>query len=434
MSDLDLRTRAARTDEQAVRPSTVVPTRKSGRIREWVRRTDATTPSDRDRSVDALAALAVLGVVVGNWLVSAVVRYANDRLLGASPQGGASVFAPVSWALSTLPVFFLAGGYVAAKAYDSARSRGTGYRDWLSGRTKRCFGPVTPVLQLWALVVVGLFAFDISHETIRTLLTVALTPLWFLLVLGLLTAATPLALRAGAWGAVAGCVLVAALDAAHAMLPGSGLPAQAQGLNVIVGWWVPFSIGVYWAAGGFSRRRPALLMLVGGGLCTLALVLWGPYSAHPVDLLSQGASALRPVALPAVAFGVAQCGAALVLRSALRRAVRPSLSANERLTVGNVLWTVVVTLNFSAIAVLVWHQTALLLVTVAGLGSGRLLPGLHIPAEHLGWLLARAAWLPVFAVVLVALLTLFNGARKPHPRRNSHFVANSQYRIENDQG
>ena len=40
-------------------------------------RITAATPATRDRAVDALRAFAILGVVLGHWLVTALVSHGN---------------------------------------------------------------------------------------------------------------------------------------------------------------------------------------------------------------------------------------------------------------------------------------------------------------------------------------------------------------------
>jgi peptidoglycan/LPS O-acetylase OafA/YrhL len=48
-------------------------------------RLEAATPPDRDRSIDALRAFAILGVVLGHWLVTALAASGDGRLTVASP-------------------------------------------------------------------------------------------------------------------------------------------------------------------------------------------------------------------------------------------------------------------------------------------------------------------------------------------------------------
>jgi hypothetical protein len=66
-----------------------------------------------------------------------------------------------------------------------------------------------------------------------------------------------------------------------------------------------------------------------------------------------------------------------------------------------------------------WHQTAFIAVTAAGLLAGGL-PGLQTAPSSLAWVGERLAWLPAFAVVLVALWAVFRRAERPRaPRRRS---------------
>lgn len=169
-------------------------TRLPAGIRGAATRIDAATPAHRDRAVDALRALAVLGVVLGHWLVTALV--ADGRTLRtASPLQHMTWPAPVSWGFQTLAVFFLVGGHVATRSYASARGRGIPYHRWLHARLARLFAPVAAVLTLWTAVTLTLLLTDAEYATVRTLVKLALSPMWFLLVFAALTAATPLLTR-----------------------------------------------------------------------------------------------------------------------------------------------------------------------------------------------------------------------------------------------
>jgi hypothetical protein len=64
--------------------------------------------------------------------------------------------------------------------------------------------------------------------------------------------------------------------------------------------------------------------------------------------------------------------------------------------------------NLSAMTIFLWHQTAMIAVTALGLLTGRALPGLHTVPDDLAWLLARLAWLPVFALALLACRAAFH--------------------------
>ncbi|MGP3998626.1 acyltransferase family protein [Streptomyces sp. 8N706] len=392
--------------------------RAGGRLRTAVLRIEAATPADRDRAVDVLRVLAILGIVLGHWLVSAVTLRADGHLMGDSPLRHMPGFTPVSWLLQPLAIFFFVGGRVAAQGYAAAQSRGVRYGWWLAERLKRFLRPVTTLLAMWALVVAGLVAAGVAHETIRTLLKLVISPLWFLLVFAVLTAVTPLVHRVSARVAAVACGAVAALDAAHSASGGAGWVDTLRQLNVPLGWLVPFSLGVAWAAGGFGRRREAAALLVGGALATAGLILWCGYPASMVGVPGSTASNLDPLSLAAVTFGLAQCGGALLLCGPLRRMVGQPPEAGHRSSgssggpevragAGAFAWAATALMNMSAITVFLWHQTAMLAVTVVALGIGDPLFGLHTPPDQPAWAAARLAWIPVFVMVLIALCAAF---------------------------
>ena len=350
------------------------------------RRVDAATPPDRDRAIDALRGVAIAGVVLGHWLVTAVVVDGAGQLRSDSPLRVMPASIPVSWLLQTLAVFFLVGGYVGARSHRAYEAR---YRAWLGRRLSQLFRPVAAVLGVWGLTVAALLVVGAPYETIRTLLTLVLSPLWFLLVFALLTAATPIVSRLGLWSAGLALAAVAGCDAARFTVGG---PAWLGWTNVAAGWLVPYGLGVAWAVGGLPERRTAATLLVGGVLGTAALVLWCGYPASMVGIPGAPVSNLNPPTLAAVAFGLAQCGLAVLMYAPLRRAMRHPIG-----------WAVVAVVNLSAMTVFLWHQTALLVVTAVGLFLGRL-PGLHTSPDSPGWLLARLAWLPVCTAVLIVLV------------------------------
>jgi peptidoglycan/LPS O-acetylase OafA/YrhL len=87
-------------------------------VRQLARRIDAATPPQRDRAVDALRALAIAGVIGGHWLVTALVPGGNRNgtvLHDGSPLASMPALTPLSWLFETLAVFFLVGGYSAAR-------------------------------------------------------------------------------------------------------------------------------------------------------------------------------------------------------------------------------------------------------------------------------------------------------------------------------
>lgn len=393
-------------------------TRHAGpRVQALAARIDAATPPHRDRTVDALRALAIAGVILGHWLVTALVLThgrTGEVLHDASPLASLPVLTPVSWIFQTLAIFFLVGGYAAARSF-----RG-GYRAWLGRRLARLSRPVAALAAVWALLAAGLHLGGVSGPTLRTLLTLAGDPLWFLGVFAGLTALTPLAValvrRLGACAALIPLLVVAAVDAVRF---GLGGPAWAGWINVAAGWMVPYLLGIAWARGAFRGPKVPALMLGGGAAASAALVVWAGYPASMVGVNGAAISNLNPPTLAVVTFGIAQVGLALLLRGRLARWMRRPVA-----------WAAVATANLSAMTLFLWHQTAFLAVTMAGLLIGRL-PGLHTAPTSFAWVAERLAWLPAFAAALTAAWIVFRRAERA-PSAHDHRAEAAHHLLAHD--
>ncbi|MEV4800857.1 acyltransferase family protein [Nonomuraea sp. NPDC049421] len=421
-------------------------------MRELLERVERATPAGRDRAVDGLRALAIGGVVLGHWLVTALVAD-SGTLRGASPLSALPQLAPASWLFQTLSVFFLVGGLVAARGWARSAER---YRVWLGRRLARLFGPVVTVVAVWTVAAVTMLASGVSLDVVLALARLVWSPLWFLLVFAALTALTPLATKsvstrtapapprqapaptqqtlAPATTAPTQQTLAPATTAPAQQAPAATLAASARQtpavtvavlaavvalvdlgrfwaggpgwlgwVNVVAGWLVPYCVGVSWA-GGMPSRRTGWVLLLGGGAATVALVLAAGYPASMVGVPGAAVSNLDPPTLAVVTFGLAQCGAARLLADPLRRALRRPLA-----------WAAVAVVNVHAITIFLWHQTAMIAVTALGLLTGQVLPGLHTAPESAAWVAARLAWLPAFGAVLVACCALAGVRRRRAP-------------------
>jgi peptidoglycan/LPS O-acetylase OafA/YrhL len=367
-------------------------------VRRFARHIDAATPAHRDRAVDALRALAIAGVIGGHWLVTALVSGSSTHgtvLSDNSPLASMPWLAPLSWILQTLAVFFLVGGYAAARSY-----RGE-YLPWLRKRLTRLARPIIALVAVWVPVTIGLIVAGVPSATIRTLLFLVISPLWFLGVYAGLTALIPLVLRLvrrfGASAAIFPVTLVAAVDLLRFGLHG---PSWLGWINLPAGWLVPYLLGIAWARGSLQGRRIPALMLVGGAAATAVLIAWAGYPASMVGVNGARISNLNPPTLAAVTFGIAQCGLALLLREKLARWMRRPLA-----------WAVVALVNLSAMTLFLWHQTAFVTVSSLGLLAGRV-PGLLTAPAGLLWVAERLAWLPVFAIALSGLWLAFRRAER----------------------
>ncbi|MFI8942603.1 acyltransferase [Streptomyces syringium] len=374
-------------------------------MRDLVGRIDAATPPDRDRAVDALRALAILGVVLGHWLVTALVAD-SGTVRGISPLHYFPRLAPVSWVFQTLAVFFLVGGYVGARSHAVARARGVTYCQWTGARTGRLFRPVAAVLTVWAVAAGAMLMSGAGFTTVQALCKLVVSPLWFLLVFAALTVATPVLTRLHPLWPLA---VVLCVDVLRFAFDG---PERLGWINVAAGWMVPYCLGTHWARRGLPGRTAIGWGLLLGGVCaTASLVLFAGYPASMVGVPGARISNLNPPTLAAVTFGLAQSGAALLLLGPLRRVLRRPAA-----------WAAVALANLSAMTVFLWHQTAMIAVTALGLLTGSSLPGLHTVPDGTGWLLARLAWLPLFAVALLVCWAAFRAYERGRPRKDSRIV------------
>ncbi|GLY00212.1 MULTISPECIES: acyltransferase [Actinoplanes] len=347
----------------------------------------------RDRTIDALRAVAIVGVVLGHWLVSAVVVGDDGAWHGASPLTGRPTLAPATWFLQTLALFFFAAGFASARRH-TTRSRS-------ANRWK----------PLIALAVVGVPAMGLltltgaPDSTRHVILSLVTHPMWFLLVYLALSALAPLLRRVGLRGVPPLVALIVLSDIWRHLAPAGRLTVPAT----LIGWSVPFLLGIVLADGRLPRRAGAVL-LPGGLVTGTLLVTVAGYPPSAVGVPGDGWSNLAPPSLFTLALGAAQIGVFLLVRPHLGRWLeRPLIGAP------------VAALNRHALTVFCWHQTALLLVTSAGAVAGTL-PGL-LDTPTGDWPLHRLLWIPVFAVALAVLCAAFPGSAV---RRSSESIVVGQ--------
>ncbi|WDZ85789.1 acyltransferase family protein [Micromonospora cathayae] len=366
---------------------------------------DRRTPAHRDRAVDGLRALALLTVPTGHWLVGGFTLDTGGGLHNASPLATFGALAPASWILQMLGIFFLVGGY---SSYHSHQRRRGSTREWTTGRLARLGRPVLGVAAVWALLLPVLqYGFGVPTATLRTASTLVVQPLWFVGVYAVITALTPYCVRAarrlGCWSAAPLLGSVALVDLLRYGPYAEVVPSWLSLLNLLPGWMFAYQLGVTWADGRLGRRE-AWLLLVGGTALFATLLLALHYPASMVGVPGESRTNSHPPSLLVLALAAAQSGAAVLLRDRLARLLRRPAA-----------WAPVVIVNLSAMTILCWHQTALLAAAIPASYLGEI-PGLTTAPDRAGWLLARLAWMPIFAGLLVVLTKLARPLETPWDR------------------
>ncbi|WP_306514020.1 acyltransferase family protein [Janibacter hoylei] len=86
-----------------------------------ISRLAAATPDTRNRVVDLYRAVAIGVVVLGHWLMAAVV-VRDGELAMANTLDLVPPLQGLTWVLQVMPLFFLVGGYANATSWRSARA------------------------------------------------------------------------------------------------------------------------------------------------------------------------------------------------------------------------------------------------------------------------------------------------------------------------
>ncbi len=333
-----------------------------------VKRLDAATPAHRDRALDGLRALALLGVVVGHWLVMPLRPDAAGALHVTSPLQTLPGFAPASWLLQMLGLFFLVGGFAAARGL-----RGP-YLPWLKRRLVRLTRPVLVLAAVLCVALPLLRLAGVPAGTLRTTVVMTVQPLWFLGVYAVVTALTPvivaLVRRWGAATAIVPVVVVAVVDLLRYGPWQHAVPGWLGLVNLLPGWAFGYVLGVAWAHGRLGRRGAVVLALGGAVGCLLLVTRFG----YPVSMVGVPGSARtnsHPPSLLVVTLAAAQCGVAILLRDRFAALLRRPR-----------WWAVAVLVNLGALTILCWHQVAQVLVSGVALA---LVPrGVPGAAHHCG--------------------------------------------------
>jgi peptidoglycan/LPS O-acetylase OafA/YrhL len=392
------------------------PAARRGPLAAWralATRIDAATPPTRDRALDGLRALAILGVVVGHWFVMATPVGPGGALDGTSPLLHLPEIAPASWLLQLLGLFFLVGGYQSARSLERARARGQTYRAWLGGRMLRLARPVAVVAAALGAALPLLALAGVPAGTLRTAVVMVVQPLWFVGIYAVITALTPAAValqrRLGVLAVVPPLLVVAAVDLLRYGPWQAAVPGAVGLVNVLPGWSFAFLLGVAWAAGRVDRRAAAVVA-AGGAALGLLLVLGLDYPASMVGVPGEARVNSHPPSLLVPALAAAQSGLAILLAARLGAWLRRP---------GR--WAAVALANLSAMTIFTWHQVATLALAGSALvvSPAGPVPGLLDAPDDPAWLLHRLAWFPVYAAVLagfVALARRFEGPWRVVPR------------------
>jgi hypothetical protein len=306
----------------------------------------------------------------------------------------------LTWVFQVMPVFFFVGGYANATGWNSARSKGVGYVDWLRARAARLLRPTLPVLALW-IPLAGLLAIlGVPDDLLKLGTGTVIVPMWFLSVYILVVSLTPITAalhrRFGVWAAVGLAAVATLVDIVHL----AGVPLIGW-TNFVWVWAAVHQLGYLWQDGTLTRRRTTLVAMALGGLA--ALLALTHLAGYPVSMLGvDGAERTNntPPSIALIALAVMHVGALLLVRERVERWLhRPRV------------WAGVITGASVAMTLYLWHMTAM----VAGIGIAYGLGLLPATAFDSAWWLTRPLWVLFLAVLLAPLVAIFRRFERPAP-------------------
>ena len=363
---------------------------------------EASTPATRDRAIDVIRIVSLVGVVVGHTVMAtSTLRdgvFIWSNLLTASP-----VFQALTWVFQIMPLFFFAGVAACIDGW----TPGTSWGNWLMRRCTRLYRPVFYYLAFWWVALAVLSAVLPEH-VYEPVAGISIQLLWFLGAYVLVLAAVPLLARITTTGrfvvtVAATYTFVAAVDAIRINVGWSALGY----LNMIV-WAIPGMFGVAY------RRR----LLTGRAALTLgalmlamnvALLVLGPYELSLVGIDTQQLKNMTPPSLLLAGHAIMMCAFVIAAAPAIARwAQRPRL------------WWLAAIGNSGAMTLYLWHIPPLLAMHLVFdyLGNPRFDP--NAP----GFIALSVVQLLIMAaLVAVMFVTLRPLESNPLPLWDGGFVA-----------
>jgi len=354
----------------------------------------------RDRFVDFVRATSILAVVLGHWLIAAVV-YRAGRIHGDNALASIGGLRPVTWIVQIIAVFFVVGGYSNFRKLTGGGSTS----DFFAGRAERLLRPTVVFVVVWLVVARVLESTSLDPRVAHDVARIAAQPLWFLAVYAGIVALAPAQLtlhRRRPWLLLAALPVVAvALDVLRLNEVAEG-PAIANYLVVFV---VAQELGFHFAEGRFDGARPALMLGWSAGAFAVlaALTIVGPYPVSMVGLPGDRISNMSPPTVCILVLTIAQGALLLALRPRLTRwLTRPGP------------WLATVAVNVVIMTLFLWHLSALVVVA-AGAVAIDWLPAPGTAA----WWVAKLLWIGASCVVLAVFVSVFHPVERMRSWRSS---------------
>jgi hypothetical protein len=362
----------------------------------------AQTPPTRNRAIDFYRAAALIIVVAGHWLATAVFVEPNGTLRFTNILELADWTHWLTWFIQVIPVFFIVGGYANWRSYHSALKSERSIGAWITARFRRLMTPIVPFLAVWSVISVGAGLLGVDHGLIRAGSFAVVTPLWFIAVYLVVIVGVPVTVwlwsRLGMWSVVLGLALAFGVD---------GIRYATEldwigWLNFGFVWLTAHQLGYRWATEG--HRPPAAPLAVSIPILLGALLALTIAGLYPISMVGVPGATENNTLPPT---------AALVVLSLLQYAViRLAEPVAQRWMHHERPWTFVVGFHAVMMTVYIWHLPTLAIIVLIGYGIGF---GFSVEPLTAAWWFSRPIWLAVLTTALVGVVTIF-GRFEPRVR------------------
>lgn len=314
---------------------------------------EAQTPPDRDRAIDVIRIVSLVGVVFGHTIM-ATSTIRDDVFIWSNLLTASTVFQALTWIFQIMPLFFFAGVAASVQSWRPGSSWG----GWLLKRCTRLYRPVFYYLAFWTAAL-AVLRFVLPEHVYEPVAGISIQLLWFLGAYVLVLAAVPLLARITTTAQLAGAIIstyafIAVIDVVRITAEGY---ASLGYLNTVV-WLIPGMFGVAYRRNLLSSGA-ALKIGVGMLGVNLALLYFGPYELSLVGIETQQLKNMTPPSLLLAGHAIMMCAFAIAAAPAINRwAQRPRV------------WWLTAIGNSGAMTLYLWHMPLLL--------------GVHLVFDYLG--------------------------------------------------
>jgi Acyltransferase family len=306
---------------------------------------EASTPATRDRAIDVVRIVSLVGVVLGHTIM-ATSALRDDVFIWSNLLTASPVFQALTWVFQIMPLFFFAGVAASIESWIP----GTSWGNWLMRRCTRLYRPVFYYLAFWGVTLLAL-RLVLPEHVYEPVAGISVQLLWFLGAYVMVLAAVPWLHRITTTGRLVAPIagvytVVAVIDAARINVDG----LSALGYLNMSAWLIPGMLGVAYRRELLSTR--AALALGGVMLAVnLALMGFGPYELSLVGIETQQLKNMTPPSLLLAGHAIMMCAFTIAAMPAIARwARRPRV------------WWLAAIGNSGAMTLYLWHIPPLLAI------------------------------------------------------------------------